>query len=288
MQWAMKLDNITFRDGQTDVLIAGIGVLPADLLVIRNYNSKTSNILTMLCRLITWSRRTRHLLCCFGSIMLRSNRCLPQPSRSLTFFHNSNVLSCWQCNLATFKMSFNFVGFGRPFGKSGGDGQFTCRQYSVAFVWIAESRFDHSRSLLFICSLNNVERNFSSPFRDDCYGCSVNCSKKIIWKANVTTFVIVWFFMKVSEYGNRMWLRKLFFWQQWFQKSFRFPAIMVIYICSIAIWELLFDFEIKNRQQWSDIVISHTKTLLVRSLTIPSVSFRKFVNEIDIERHFDL
>jgi hypothetical protein len=130
----MKPDNITFRDGQRDVLIAGIGVLPADLLVIRNYNSKTSNVLTMLCWLITLNRRTRHLLCCFGSIMLRSNRCLPQLSGSLTFFHNSNVLSDWKCNLATFKISFNFVGFGRPFGKSGGDRQFTCRQYFVAFV----------------------------------------------------------------------------------------------------------------------------------------------------------
>jgi hypothetical protein len=211
MQWVMKPDNTTFRDGQRDVLIDGIGVLPADLLVIRNYNSKTNNVSTMLCWSITWNRRTWHLLCYFGSIILRSNRCLPQPSRSLTFFHNFNVLSYWQCNLVTFKMSFNFVGFGRPFGKSGGDGQFNCRQYSVVFVWIAKSQFDHSRSLLFICSFNNVDWHFSSVFRDNCYGCSVNYSKKIIWKDNATTFVIVWFFMEVSEYVNRIWLRKFFF-----------------------------------------------------------------------------
>jgi hypothetical protein len=195
------------------IIIIIIVSYPADLLVIRNCNSKTNNVTTMLCWLITWNRRTQHLLCCFWSIMLSSNRCLPQSSKSLAFFHNSNVLLCWHSSLATFKMSFNFVGFGRPVGKSGDDGQFICRQYSTAFIWIAKSQFDHSRSLLFICSFNNVERYFSSAFRDNCYGCSVNCSKKIIWKDNATAFVILLFFMKVSEYRNKVWLRKFFFWQ---------------------------------------------------------------------------
>jgi hypothetical protein len=224
MQWAMKSDNTTLRDGRRDVLIAGIGVLPADLLVIRNYHSPTSKVLTMPCWLITWSKRTWHLLSYFRSIMLRSN-----------------------CCLTTFKMSFNFIGFGCPFGKSSGNEQFTCRQYSVAFVWIAKSRFDQSRSLLFICSLNNVERHFSSTFRDDCYGCSANCSKRIIWTDNATTIYDSMVFHESQRVWEQNVIEDIFLLAAMIWKIFSFSSYNGYLHLFNSHLRDLFDFEIKNR-----------------------------------------